>query len=41
MDRQAHAGRTGIYDAKVSNQKGELIAVFRGKSATVKGKWVE
>ena len=38
---EAHAGRTGIYDAKVTNQKGELIAVFRGKSATVKGKWVE
>jgi acyl-CoA thioesterase len=38
---QAHVGRTGIYDACVTNQKGELIAVFRGKSATVKGKWLE
>lgn len=38
---QGHVGRTGIYDAKVTNQNGELIAVFRGKSATVKGKWVE
>jgi len=38
---QAHVGRTGIYDARVTNQKGELIAVFRGKSATVKGKWLE
>jgi acyl-CoA thioesterase len=38
---QGHVGRTGIYDATVTNQKGELIAVFRGKSATVKGKWVE
>lgn len=38
---QALAGRTGIYDARVTNQAGELIALFRGKSATVKGKWVE
>jgi len=38
---QAHVGRTGVYDARVTNQKGELVAVFRGKSATVKGKWVE
>jgi acyl-CoA thioesterase len=33
------AGRTGLYDARVTNQKGELIALFRGKSATVKGNW--
>jgi acyl-CoA thioesterase len=38
---QAVVGRTGLYDARVTNQKGELIAVFRGKSATVKGNWVE
>jgi acyl-CoA thioesterase len=38
---QAVVGRTGLYDARVTNQKGELIAVFRGKSATVKGSWVE
>jgi acyl-CoA thioesterase len=38
---QASAGRTGIYDARVTNQDGELIAVFRGKSATVRGTWVE
>jgi len=38
---QAVAGRTGIYDARVVNQEGELIALFRGKSATVKGKWIE
>jgi acyl-CoA thioesterase len=36
----AKAGRRGIYDAKVTNQKGETIAVFRGESATVKGTWV-
>jgi acyl-CoA thioesterase len=35
----ATVGRTGLYDARVTNQKGDLIAVFRGKSATVKGAW--
>ena len=34
---QALKGRTGVYDMKVSNQRGELIALFRGKSATIKG----
>ena len=29
-------GRTGVYDIRVSNQKGELIALFRGKSAQLK-----
>jgi acyl-CoA thioesterase len=38
---QATVGRTGLYDARITNQKGELIALFRGKSATVKGSWVE
>jgi acyl-CoA thioesterase len=37
----ARAGRRGIYDAKVTNQKGETIAVFRGRSATVRGPWIE
>ena len=37
----AHAGRTRIYDVRVTNQEAKLIAVFRGKSATVKGTWVE
>jgi acyl-CoA thioesterase len=37
----AHAGRTRIYDVRVTDQGGRLIAVFRGKSATVKGTWVE
>ncbi|MDD0810660.1 hydroxyphenylacetyl-CoA thioesterase PaaI [Curvibacter sp. RS43] len=32
------AGRTGVYDVEVSNQKGERIAVFRGRSYTLKGK---
>lgn len=30
-------GRGGIYDTKVTNQNGELIAEFRGHSRTVKG----
>lgn len=30
-------GRGGIYDTKVTNQNGDLIAEFRGHSRTVKG----
>jgi acyl-CoA thioesterase len=32
------AGRTGVYDAAVVNQRGERIAAFRGRSYTMKGK---
>jgi acyl-CoA thioesterase len=32
------AGRTGVYDAEVTNQRGERVAVFRGRSYTIKGK---
>jgi len=38
---QARAGRSGVYDMKVTNQQGELIALFRGKSASIKGKLTE
>ena len=38
---QARAGRQGVYDMRVTNQKDELIALFRGKSVTVKGHLVE
>jgi acyl-CoA thioesterase len=31
-------GRTGVYDAEVTNQRGERVAVFRGRSYTLKGK---
>lgn len=31
------AGRTGIYDVTVSNQRAETIAMFRGKSHRIKG----
>ena len=30
-------GRHGIYDMKVSNQRGEVVAMFRGKSAQIPG----
>ena len=32
------AGRTGVYDVDVRNQHGERIAVFRGRSYTLRGK---
>ena len=32
------AGRTGVYDTEVINQRGERIAMFRGRSYTIKGK---
>ena len=32
------AGRTGVYDIEVRNQRGERVAVFRGRSYTLKGK---
>lgn len=32
------AGRTGVYDCVVTNQRGERVAVFRGRSYTMKGK---
>ena len=30
-------GRHGIYDMKVTNQRGEIVAMFRGKSAQIPG----
>lgn len=32
------AGRTGVYDVDVTNQRGERVAVFRGRSYRIKGK---
>lgn len=32
------SGRTGVYDITVSNQRGERVAAFRGRSYTMKGK---
>jgi acyl-CoA thioesterase len=34
----AKTGRTGVYDAEVTNQRGERVAIFRGRSYTIKGK---
>jgi hypothetical protein len=31
------SGRTGVYDIEVANQRGEKIALFRGKSYRIKG----
>jgi acyl-CoA thioesterase len=32
------AGRTGVYDCEITNQRNERIGVFRGRSYTIKGK---
>lgn len=34
---RSRAGRTGVYDVEISNQNGDLIALFRGKSYQIKG----
>ena len=39
--RELHrAGRTGVYDITVRNQRDELVAEFRGKSYALKGKTI-
>ena len=38
---RALAGRTGVYDVEVVNQRGEMVALFRGKSYRIKGHLVE
>lgn len=35
------SGRTGVYDIEVTNQRGERVAFFRGKSYRIKGHIVE
>jgi acyl-CoA thioesterase len=35
------AGRTGVYDVEVTNARGEVVALFRGKSYRIKGHVVE
>ncbi len=37
---QTLTGRHGIYDMRVSNQHGEVVAMFRGKSAQIGGEIV-
>lgn len=34
----ARNSRTGVYDVMVSNQRGERVAAFRGRSHTLKGR---
>ena len=34
---QTLSGRHGIYDIRVSNQKGQAVALFRGKSTQIAG----
>lgn len=34
----SQAGRTGVYDVTIRNRQGLLIALFRGKSYSMKGK---
>jgi len=34
---QAQRGRSGVYDIKLTNQHGDIIALFRGKSARIAG----
>jgi len=34
----ARKGRTGLYDIKVTNQRGHTIVVMRGRSHTLKGR---
>jgi len=43
LTARAHAvsesdGRTGVYDVEVGNQRGERVAVFRGRAYTMKGR---
>lgn len=35
------AGRMGVYDVEVANQRGETVALFRGKSYRIKGHLIE
>jgi acyl-CoA thioesterase len=34
---RSRAGRTGIYDVEVTNEKGDTIALFRGTSYRIGG----
>jgi acyl-CoA thioesterase len=37
---QSLRGRSGVYDVKLTNQRGDVIALFRGKSARIQGEVV-
>ena len=36
----ARAGRAGVYEVRVENQGGAVVATFRGRSTTIRGHWV-
>ena len=36
-EERSLSGRTGVYDIEVRNQRGETVALFRGKSHRIKG----
>jgi acyl-CoA thioesterase len=36
-EERSLSGRTGVYDIEVINQRGETVALFRGKSHRIKG----
>ncbi len=38
---RSRSGRSGIYDVRITNQKGELIAEFRGGSRIIRGQHFE
>lgn len=38
---QLRSGRHGIYDMQVTNQHGDVVAMFRGKSAQIPGTVIE
>jgi acyl-CoA thioesterase len=38
---QAQRGRQGVYDIKLTNQSGDIIALFRGKSARIAGEVIQ
>jgi acyl-CoA thioesterase len=38
---RSRAGRTGVYDIEATNQRGETVALFRGKSYQIKGHVIE
>lgn len=40
-EEQSKTGRSGVYDATVTNQNGEIIALMRGRSRTIKGRHFE
>jgi acyl-CoA thioesterase len=39
-EERSLTGRTGVYDAEITNQDGRRIALFRGKSHRIKGELV-